>query len=202
MKFSMYAGALLTTGLTLVHGSTGLGVKAQASQPALERGVYLETGAGESAIDRLRATMVMDTETKGSTAMAMFGKMPSIVFNVPGAAAERRLTTAEPTFRLVLTPSKFDPRSGGMPDMSAFSMDAPAAPVKSPDDFVLVKLTPKEDTRTLDSKSAPRVDMTAEKLGSSVYRVRLKKPLDAGEYAFCVRVGKQITGQLWEFGLN
>jgi hypothetical protein len=126
----------------------------------------------------------------------MFGKRPTIA----GATAERKLTSPTPQFRVVLTPYKM---SRTPEEMMAQGMNhgAPPPMIKQPKEFQLSKLAVKEDNRELDAK-APRVNLSIEKIGDNVYRLKPETALEPGEYAIYAVAAGQPASVLWDFSIG
>jgi len=191
----LFASAAMVAAVVL-SGSLVAG-PSQAPAGVLARGIYLE---GADAPDQLQATVTTDVRQSGMM-KAMFGGRPSLIYTLPGGAASRRLATAQPSFRLVLTGSS--ERTLGMPSLDgmAMNMNAPSPIAKQPKDFGLARLTVVGDSRELDAKKN-RVALTVEKIGDAVYRLKLAKPLEPGEYSIFFEVGGSAAGQLWAFGIE
>jgi len=84
--------------------------------------------------------------------------------------------------------------------------------LKNPDAFSLLRATVDGDTRRLDlgsqggkkilggsRRAKDAVDLSVEKLGPDLFRVKAKSPLGPGEYAFTMTQG---SGQVWDFGVE
>lgn len=192
-------GSLLATAALAVVSTMAQGLDAAPQTPApaaaLTRGVYLESADG--ATDPISGAMPIDSRATG-TMGAMFGKRPGIVLTIAGATSERKLTTPTPQFRIVLTPYKM-PRTPEEMMEHGMNPGAPPPTVKQPKDFVLAKLTVIEGNRELDAKKAVRVNLTTEKVGDNVYRLRPATPLEAGEYALYAVASGQPASVLWDF---
>lgn len=199
MKRALIFSAILIVAAPLAPWNVAA-EESQAAEP-LKRGIYIER-TGEPAVERLRATMTTESRTTGM-AKAMFGGRPNVILVVPGATADLRLTTPEPSFRLVLSAAKqvrdfSDPSQ--LAEMSE-AIDAPGPMAKEGKDFVLVRLVLKEGDRELDIKKG-KVAVAVEKIGDKTYRLKPAKPLDPGEYAVCQQASGMPVGQIWEFGIQ
>jgi hypothetical protein len=191
----LFASAAMIAAVVL-PGSLVSGTS-QAPAGALARGIYLEGADGPA---QLEATVTTDVRTSGMV-KAMFGGRPSIIYTLPGGAASRRLATAQPSFRLVLTGSAARTlEMAGLEGME-MNMNAPSPIAKQPKEFGLARLTVVGDNRELDAKKN-RVELTVEKIGEAVYRLKPAKPLEPGEYSLFFEVGGSATGQLWAFGIE
>jgi len=84
--------------------------------------------------------------------------------------------------------------------------------LKNPDAFSLLRATVDGDTRRLDlgsqggkkilggsRRAKDAVDLSVEKLGPDLFRVKPKSALGPGEYAFTMTQG---SGQVWDFGVE
>jgi hypothetical protein len=190
----------MTSAFLLSALLTGAGPIPAPQATPLASGIYLErpASAGEPSPQQMRSTTMENARSSGGMKM-MFGGKPAIVMTLSGAAAELRLDTPDPAFRIVLNPRKLT--RGEMPDFSDLSRDAPPPMAKEGKEFNLVKLAIKDGGRELDSKKG-KVAVSVEKVADHVYRVKPSKPLEPGEYALVWEISGMPTGQVWDFAVQ
>ncbi len=187
-------------------------------------GIYLEMPgkSGDEARVRLKAELIQNEKQTGTAKMVIsqgFAKA-GIVGVIGGSSASVRVPSGDVAFYFYLDP-KADSGSSQMNMEEAMKMmqgEGMPRDVKSADEFVLLRMTPKEDTRQAEigttggffgrgggmGKSKDAVPCSVENLGGGAYRVRPKQPLAPGEYAFTVhsQAGGGAGGQFWDFGVD
>jgi hypothetical protein len=184
-------------------------------------GIYLEKPGpiGDDARVKLHAVIVQQVKQTGLAKMMVsqgFAK-GGMVGVIGGASASVRAPGGDIAFYFSLDPQAGS-RSRQMSMEEAMKMmDGDSMPpnVRSAEEFVLLHMTPKDDTRQAQlgtvggiggrgggmGKSKDAVPCSVEKLGDGAFRVRPKEPLAPGEYAFTLTAQGQ-GGQLWDFGVD
>jgi hypothetical protein len=120
-----------------------------------------------------------------------------------------RAPSGDVTFYFYLDPQAGAGSQASMDDAMKM-LDGTAMPaVRSADEFVLLHMTPKDDSRQTQMGTMGRgsqmghskdaVPCSVEKLGDGTFRVRPKSPLAPGEYAF---MPSAEGGRLWDFGVD
>ncbi len=198
-------------GLALVLPARLAAVRASSSPSP---GIYLEKpGArGDDARIKLEEVTVQQVKQKGMFKMiATQGLLKGAAIGViAGASAAVRAPEGDVSFDFYL-----DPKGPPSPQMSledAMQMvngsSSMPSTARSAEDFVLVRLTPKDDTREVElgkggsSKLEHTLPCTVDTVGNGAFRVRPRTALPPGEYAFTYVAQGQSGGQLWTFGVN
>lgn len=174
-------------------------------------GIYYEIEGGEPVV--LEPTVFTQGKTGGMFMSAMTGglKKTKIKAIVRNARANIRLADGTPVFYFY-----FESRGGG-PGAGGFA--ALAAGATSPNEFVLAKMTPRNEERELinmeigalgfsgGTRSKDTVPFSVERLEPGIYRVRPTDPLPPGEYCFfhaagVSAMGGSAMGRLYDFGVD
>ncbi len=184
------------------------GARAGAPEtPKRDPGVYLATknADGQEAVTRLRGGQAADTQTHGiAKSMLTYGlSKPTMSIELPGTTADIH-TSGAPVFYLYLNAPQKNPDASAL---FAQMMSGDMMPLSGrAGDFTLVLTTVTENGRYIDlgkigsNKPKGRVDIVLERLEQSVYRVKPKKPLAPGEYAFVFAGG--MGGTAWDFAVD
>lgn len=188
-----------------------------ADQPAARAaGIFLTTATASGAVrlhgqmlQRMRQTGMLKTMLTGG-----FGKS-DVVGELGGSRAAVRAPSGSPSFELRLAgDTASSPSAGmGMADLlSAVSGDMMPPQARSADEFALIRLHVKGDSREAhvgtvggrsgqSGKSRDAVPFRSEAEGAGVFRVTPSQPLAPGEYAFYF-AARGPGGQLWDFGVD
>lgn len=173
-------------------------------------GVYLEHSVTD--LQPLEPTAVEQVKTKGGLAASFsWGlKKMSAVIVVAGAAARLRVDP-QPVFQF-----DFDQKAGTFGN----AFGAWMAEASSPEEFVLVEMTPDQRANERDLEvgqfnaysqnsgvqSKDRVEIVSERLAPGVFRVTTVQRLNAGEFCFFyargAALGAGMTAKIFDFGVN
>jgi hypothetical protein len=204
----------------LTAGTFSLG--AQDESASRDPGIYMATaGQTPPQYAMVHVHSVSDTHQTGAakTTMTMGLTGMNMSVDVGGAKAPLRAASGDVVFLIQLnTPPK--PGKGGNqppPDISTVMAQAgrdremPMG-LKSPDSFSLLRASIDGETRHFDlgsqggkkilggsRKPKDAVDVSVDKLGPDLFRVKPKSPLGPGEYAFAIT---QAAAQVWDFGVD
>lgn len=190
--------------------ATGQAQTPEARQP----GIYLVTpGASGETLLRLRGSMPAEFKTKGLMKMMITQGLSRASFEAQlgGPVADIRTSDRAVTFYFY-----FDSNAGQssaaidpMAALSALSGDGMPPQARSAGDFTLIRLKVSDGRRIADmgkvgNTGSPKnaVPVAVERLAQGEYKLQPKKPLDPGEYAFCVVSGTGPGGVLWDFGID
>jgi hypothetical protein len=194
---------------------------ASGGEPAARRvGIYVAangTSAGEDSLERLHGTIVQKIRQTGMLKVMLTGGHlgGDVIGTLEGARAAVRTPAGRIGFRFRLNTGPASPTSpdmGGTDMMSALSGDFLPPQARRADEFVLVRLQPKGNTREghvggyggrsgSSGASKDSVPFTSEQLSPGEFRVSPREPLVPGEYAFYF--GAQGPGgQLFDFGVD
>ncbi len=172
-----------------------------------EAGIYLyiEEKDGIKKMTQLEPSVSKQTKTGGVFSSAMTGGLAKIKFKaaLSGANAPLQISSPRPVFYFY-----FEVKNSGLSSNSYYAT--------SPNEFVLVKLDAKSNTREVTVSQANAfgaqsgtMDKAArgfkvEKLGPGVYRVTPQEDLTEGEYGFYNGGGVGPSGgaKIFDFGIR
>jgi hypothetical protein len=191
---------------------------AQAPPDKPATGIYLEVPGktGDDGRVKLQAVIVQEVKQTGMLKMiASQGLLGGgVVEGIGGTRASVRAAAGDVTFDFYLDPQAYARSKQPMSMDEAMKMmsgDSMPIVAQSADEFVLLHLTPKDNTRQAQvgtsgrsgkmGKSKDAVPFSIEKLGEGVFRVRPKEPLPPGEYAFMISTEGR-SGEFWDFGVD
>lgn len=194
-----------------VTASTGAGdvSKADPNDPtsAHEAGIYLyEEKDGIRKMTQLEPSVSKQQKTGGVFASAMTGGLTKIKFKaaLAGANAPMQISSSRPVFYFY-----FEVKNAGLSSNSYYAT--------SPNEFVLVKLDAKSNTREVTVSQANAFGaqsgtmdkaargMKIEKLGPGVYKVTSQEDLTEGEYGFYNGGGMgggATVAKIFDFGIK
>ncbi|HTK30267.1 MAG TPA: hypothetical protein VL309_11975 [Vicinamibacterales bacterium] len=182
-------------------------------------GIYLsDDQAGHPRVVQLHATMMTDVKQKGMAKSMLtqgFSKMESYGV-IAGGAATVRTSTDGVTFLFYFDePSSAQPTLNMENAMHMMSGDTMPAKARSAQEFVLLHLTPANDSRQAqigttgrrgsNASSKDAVSIVVGTVSERVFKVQAKERLAPGEYAFVWANGSSgtgIGGQFWDFGVD
>lgn len=176
--------------------------------PRHDPGIYVaaQNAGGQEELTRLHSghTQNMQTHGVGKSMLTQGITKPTMSIDLSGKSAEVRTSTTPVFYFYVDTrPPSSDPSAGFAQMMGGDSMPMG---VKDPNDFALVPTSVTEDGRHIDlgkmgsKKPKDAVDMVVERLEPGAFRLKPKKPLLPGEYAFVFAGG--MANQAWEVGVD
>lgn len=186
----------------------------QEKAAAPTSGIFVETAGGQQEV-KLPSTR-FDTKATGlGKSMATMGfTKPQMEGELAGPKAYTRLAS-NATFRVQLEPQSGGSAQNMSPEAmmgmmgTMFGGDGSIPPMaRNPQDFALVKLTVADEARQAHfgaagaSRPKNAVDVAVDILGPNAFRVKPKRPLEPGEYAFYVRMGNSPMGPAWDFGVD
>lgn len=195
-------------------GGGTAGAKQPGPLDAYEPGIYLDHGDGQTPYALLEPTVFTQGKTGGTFASAMtYGlykaKWKAVIRN---SEANIRTRNQQPTFYF-----RFEGTSAGLG--SSGGLAGLLAAATSPNEFVLVQMMRKRDSRELivgeagalgantGTRSEDTVPFKVEKIGPGQYRVTPTEVLGPGEFCFFHSAGAAMmqggaAGKLFDFGVD
>ncbi len=203
--------ALIGQAATLM-GATVVG----QAPPAPAPGIYLQVPgkSGDEGSVKLRGVMVTEMKQKGMLKMiATSGIAKSgVIGAIPGGHATVRVPAGDIAFTISLNTGRAGSGPANLEQMMN-AMNGDSMPAgRTAEDFVLLRMTPKDNTREAElgkqgrsgrlENSKDAVPCSLERVSDNVFRVRPKDALPPGEYAFTANGQAGAGGQLWDFGVD
>lgn len=187
-------------------------------------GVYLlQSTVEKPRMERLNPVTANQTKTGGILGYALTGGIASVSMKsvIPGGSARITTTETMPVFYFYF--DEANPSLSGGATSSAWLL-GPAAPVTSPSEFSLVRLTVKKDRREArvgsfniaGAKSGvmdkDRIAFTYDQVAPGVFKVTPSAPLPPGQYGFIYSIsaggsgpayggGGGMTARMFDFGV-
>ncbi len=194
-----------------------MGTFAMAQAPAPPSpGIYLQMPGkgGDEGRVRLRAVMVTEMKQKGMLKMVATSGLAksAVVGAIAGEHAAVRAPAGEIQFIIYLNPGAAGSGPGNLEEMMKMSNGDSMPAGRSAEDFVLLRMTPRNNTREAElgkqsrsgrlENSKDAVPCSVERVGDNAFRVRPREALAPGEYAFTANGQAGAGGQIWDFGVD
>ena len=196
-------------------------VSAQGESEHRDPGIYVAASGQSPHYEMIHSHFGAQQTNTGKAMFTMGLGGMSIKVDITGAKAPQRVSTGDLVFLFQMNmpgaPAKGRNQQQAPPDINAVMAQAgrdhemPAG--LKPDMLSLIHASVEGDTRHLDlgsqggkkvlggsRRAKDAVDVTIEKLAADQFRVKLKSPLEPGEYAFTMTQGG--AGQVWDFGVD